>query len=109
MIIEFLGGIILLGFLVMLINSLRKRGTDTYITSLIIIDIALLAIIVTPGSLESYLTGIGFARPFDAFISIIAAASFFLAIRSYIRLREVERSLTRAVQKAALKSEVKKG
>lgn len=107
-VLEFLGGLVLIGFLAMLINSLRKRGTDAYIISLIIIDIALLAIIIVPGSLEASLTSIGFARPFDAFISIIAAASFFLAIRSYIRLREVERNITKAVQKAALKSEVKK-
>ena len=103
MIGQIFGGIILFIITIYLVNYIKKGETDIVTFFFLIVLLSLWIIVLTPSYSNYILSRIGFYRPFDALVAIIATSSLILTLKLYISIKKIDKSITKIVRDEALK------
>jgi len=103
MIEQIFGGIVLFVITIYLLNYIKKEGLDFITFFFLIILLSLWVIVLVPAYLDPLFVKIGFYRPFDVLISIIATSSLVLTLRLYISMKKIDKSITEIVRNEAIK------
>ena len=102
-ILQIIGFIAILIILFLIIRNVRREGVELTNALLGVLLFILLILIVLPEQLETLLQRIGFFRPLDAFLVLVAAGSLVLSVRVYLKEKEMDRNITKIVQSLAIK------
>ena len=103
MIGQVFGGIILFVITIYLLNYIKKEGLDFITFFFLIILLSLWIIVLVPAYLDPLFVRIGFYRPFDALIAIIATSSLVLTLKLYISMKRMDKNITEIVRNEAIK------
>lgn len=95
------GFILLLGVLAIVVQHTRKEK-DIFSIIAILIIIAMLIIDVLPLQLKAFLLSIGFARPLDAFMVMLAGIAVLIGLKLHVEQRKMKKQITKIVKKVAL-------
>jgi len=107
MIEQIFGGIVLFVITIYLLNYIKKGGLDFITFFFLIVLLSLWVIVLVPAYLDPLFIKIGFYRPFDVLIAIIATSSLVLTLRLYISIKKMDKNITKIVRNEAIK-EMKK-
>jgi len=107
MIGQVFGGIVLFIITIYLLSYIKREGLDFITFFFLVILLSLWVIVLVPEYSDYILKKIGFERPFDALIAIIATSSLVLTLKVYISMKKIDKSITKIVRNEAIK-EMKK-
>jgi len=107
MIEQVFGGIVLFVITIYLLSYIKKEGLDFITFFFSIVLLSLWIIVLVPEYSDYILKKIGFYRPFDALIAIIATSALVLTLKLYISMKRMDKNITKIVRNEAIK-EVKK-
>ncbi len=102
MIEQIFGGIVLFFLTLYLCTYLRREGFDSVTLFFSIVIASLWTIVLVPESANYILTRLGFYRPFDAVVAIIATSALLMTIKLYISIKKMDKTITELVRKEAL-------
>jgi len=103
MIGQIFGGIVLFVITIYLLSYIKKERLDIVTFFFLIILLSLWVIVLVPSYSNYILSRIGFYRPFDALIAIIATSSLILTLRLYISVKKIDKNITEIVRNEAIK------
>ncbi|RLG55830.1 MAG: hypothetical protein DRN95_07440 [Candidatus Hydrothermarchaeota archaeon] len=103
MIGQVFGGIILFVITIYLLSYIKKEGLDFITFFFLIILLSLWIIVLVPAYLNPLFVMIGFYRPFDVLIAIIATSSLILTLKLYISMKKIDKNITEIVRNEAIK------
>ena len=107
MIEQVFGGIVLFIITIYFFSYIKKGEADAITFFFLIVLLSLWVIVLVPEYSNYILKKIGFYRPFDALIAIIATSALVLTLKLYISMKRMDKNITKIVQNEAIK-EVKK-
>ena len=97
------GGIVLFIITIYLLSYIKKEGLDFITFFFLIILLSLWVIVLVPAYLNPLFVRIGFYRPFDVLIAIIATSSLVLTLKLYISMKRMDKNITEIVRNEAIK------
>jgi len=101
-IIQIIGFLILLAVLVILVDSIKRRGFDAFIVFLALVICILSVIVIFPGYVADFLGAMGFYRPLDAFLTFVSITALIVCTKVYLKQKELDKNITELVRHVAL-------
>ena len=101
------GAILIL--LVLVLVYAKKTKLDWFLGSVCIVLVVALLLVLFPEDTAEILQSIGFSRPLDAFLTLLAFSGFALGLRSSIHVRKMRREITLLVRKSAIEEVKSRG
>jgi len=100
---QVLGGIVLFFITLYLCNQIKREGFDIITFFISIVVLSLWIIVIIPQYADFFLKKLGFYRPFDALIAIIATSALVLTLKIYISTKKMNKAITELVRNEAIK------